>query len=162
MMNLRAVAIALVLALLAIFAMLNWVPFTTPTPLTLGFTDVNAPLGLIMLVVTGGLSALFLIYILFQQAGVIMESRRFAKELKAQRELADQAEASRFTELRGFLEAELRRIEAQSAALGRETAARVEQLEQRLLQQLSESTRSLSAYVGEVDDKLDRAFPRTS
>ncbi|MCX2861742.1 LapA family protein [Paucibacter sp. PLA-PC-4] len=162
MMNLRAVAIALVLALLAIFAMLNWVPFTTPTPLTLGFTDVNAPLGLIMLVVTGGLSALFLIYILFQQAGVIMESRRFAKELKAQRELADQAEASRFTELRGFLEAELRRIEAQSSALGRETSARVEQLEQRLLQQLGESTRSLSAYVGEVDDKLDRAFPRTS
>ena len=162
MMNLRAVAIALVLALLAVFAMLNWVPFTTPTPLTLGFTDVNAPLGLIMLIVCGGLSALFLIYILFQQAGVIMESRRFAKELKAQRELADQAEASRFTELRGFLETELRRIEAQSAAVGRETAARVEQLEQRLLLQLGESTRSLSAYVGEVDDKLDRALPRPS
>jgi hypothetical protein len=114
---------------------------------------------LIMLVLTGLVSVLFLVYIVFQQAGVILEASRYAKELKAQRELADKAEASRFTELRAFLDGELRRIEAQSAASVREVGARIEHLEQQLQDKLAESTRSLSAYFGEVEDQLDRLLP---
>lgn len=67
-MNLRALAVGLVLALSALFAVLNWAAFTAPTALTLGFADVNAPLGLIMLVLTALVSGLFLVYIVFQQA----------------------------------------------------------------------------------------------
>ena len=155
-MNLRSFSISLVLALLAIFAVLNWPSFVAPTTLSIGFTSVQAPLGLVMLVATGLVCGLFLVYILFQQAGVILETRRNAKELKAHRELADKAEASRFTELRTFIEGELRRIEAEGAAASRELGARVEQARQELLEKLAESTRTLSAYVGEVDDKLDR------
>ncbi len=158
-MNLRALAVGLVLALSALFAVLNWAAFTAPTTLTLGFADVKAPLGLIMLVLTALVSGLFLVYIVFQQAGVILEARRYAKDLKAQRELADKAEASRFTELRGFLDGELRRIEGQEAASTREVVAQVEQLERRLEDRLAETARTLSAYVGEVDDKLDRLLP---
>ena len=158
-MNLRALAILIVLVALASFAMLNWVAFTTPTVLSLGFADVNAPLGVIMLVLTVLLSAMFLIYIVFQQAGVIVEARRYAKELKAHRELADKAEASRFTELRAFLDGELRKIEAQGGASTREVAARMELHEQQLQEKLAESTRTLSAYIGEVEDKLDRLLP---
>jgi uncharacterized integral membrane protein len=157
-MNLRSLSISLVLALLAVFAILNWAAFTTPTRLSLGFTEVQAPLGLIMLVATGLVSGLFLVYIVFQQAGVILEARRYAKELKAQREVADKAEASRFTEMRTFLEGELRRIEAQGAAGTRELGARIEATERQLLDMAAESTRTLSAYIGEVDDKLDRAL----
>lgn len=158
-MNLRALAVGLVLALSALFAVLNWAAFTAPTALTLGFADVNAPLGLIMLVLTALVSGLFLVYIVFQQAGVILEARRYAKDLKAQRELADKAEASRFTELRGFLDGELRRIEGQGAASTREVVARVAQLERQLEDKLDETSRTLSAYIGEVDDKLDRLLP---
>ena len=158
-MNLRALAVGLVLALSALFAVLNWAAFTAPTALTLGFADVNAPLGLIMLVLTALVSGLFLVYIVFQQAGVILEARRYAKDLKTQRELADKAEASRFTELRAFLDGELRRIEGQGAASTREVVARVEQLERRLQDNLAETTRTLAAYLGEVDDKLDRLQP---
>lgn len=158
-MNLRSLAIAVVLAALGVFALLNWVAFTTPTTLSLGFMEVQGPLGLILLGVTGFVSALFLIYIVYQQAGVILEARRVSRELAQQRERADQAEASRFAELRQFLEAELRKLEAQQAAATREAAARSEQLEQRLQSQLSESTRTLSAYVGEIEDKLDRVLP---
>jgi uncharacterized integral membrane protein len=161
-MNLRALTVALVLAALALFAAMNWVAFTTPTALTLGFAEVQAPLGVIMLIVTGLVSGLFLVYIVFQQAGVILEARRYAKDLKAQRELADKAEASRFTELRAFLDGELRRIEAQSAAASREAVARVEQAERQLQDKLAEATRTLSAYVGEIEDKLDRLLPRPS
>jgi uncharacterized integral membrane protein len=155
-MNLRSLSIALALALLAVFAMLNWTAFITPTMLSVGFTTVQAPLGLIMLIATGLFCGLFLVYIVVQQAGVILEARRNAKEMKAQRELADKAEASRFTELRTFIEGELRRIETQDAAAARELGARVELTKQELLETLAESTRTLSAYVGEVDDKLDR------
>ncbi|ABM96554.1 hypothetical protein [Methylibium petroleiphilum] len=158
-MNLRALAIAAAVAALGLFALLNWPAITAPTLLTLGFAEVNAPLGLILLVASGVLVALFLVYIVFQQAGVIMEARRTAKELKSHRELADTAEASRFTELRAFLDGELRRMEAQGAATTRELGARIEQLERQLQEQLAESTRTLSAYVGEVDDKLDRLLP---
>jgi len=158
-MNLRSLLVAAALALLAAFAVLNWPAFTAPTTLSLVFAEVQAPLGLIMLVVTGLFSGLFLLYILFQQAGVILEARRYAKELQAHRELADKAEASRFTEIRSFLEGQLRRLEAQSAAGTRELGGRIEQLEKQLLDRLAESTRTLSAYVGEVEDKLDRILP---
>jgi len=155
-MNLRNLLVAAALALLAVFALLNWAAFTAPTTLSLAFAEVQAPLGLIMLAITGFICGLFLVYILFQQAGVILEARRYAKELNAQRELADMAEASRFTEMRAFLDGELRRLEAQRSSEVRELGARVEASEQRLVEMLAESTRTLSAYVGEVDDKLDR------
>jgi len=110
-MTYRALIVIAVLAALALFAFLNWSVFNAPTVLNLGFAEVNAPLGLIMLIATSVVTALFLVYIVFQQAGVILETRRYAKELKSHRELADSAEASRFTELRNHLETELRRIE---------------------------------------------------
>jgi putative hemolysin len=94
----------------------------------------------------------------FQQAGVILETRRYAKELKSHRELADSAEASRFTELRTYLEAQLRRIEAQGAAAQRENGASIEKVEHLLQDKMVESTRTLSAYLGEIEDKLDRAL----
>ena len=155
-MNIRSLSITLVLIVLAAFALLNWASFIAPTTLSLGFAEVQAPLGLIMLVLVGLLSALFLIYIVLQQAGVILEARRYAKDLKTHRELADKAEASRFTELRTFLETELRRIDAQDAAGTRQLSERLGQVEQVLQDKLAESTRTLTAYLGEMEDKLDR------
>jgi len=131
-MKFRTVLVFLMLAAVAVFALANWTAFTAPTPLTLGFLEFQAPLGLVMLVLTGVVSGLLLVYIVFQQAGVILEARRFAKDLSAHRELVDRAEASRFTELRTFLEGELRRLEAQNAAGTREVGARIDQLQRSL------------------------------
>jgi hypothetical protein len=159
-MNLRAFALTLILAfaLLLLLVTLNWTTFAAPSALSLGFTQVGAPLGVVMLVFIAVVSALFVVYIMFQQAGVILDARRFAKEGKVQRELADKAEASRFTELRTLLEGELRRIEAQSAASTRELGARMEQSERSLQDKLVEATRTTAAYLGEIEDKLDRVL----
>jgi uncharacterized integral membrane protein len=157
-MNLRTLLIALTFVLLAVFALMNWGAFSAPTALSLGFAQVQAPLGLIMLVITGLVSGLFLVYIVFQQAGVILEARRYAKELQTHRELADKAEASRFTELQTFLADELRKVQSQRAVEAEQMNTRLQQLEQHILDKLDESTRTLSAYVGEVDDKLDRSL----
>lgn len=157
-MNLRTISIALALLLVAVFALLNWSAFSAPTELTLGFATVQGPLGLIMLVVTGIVSALFLVYIVYQQAGVILESRRYEKELRVNRELADRAEASRFTELREYVGTEIGKLQARQATDAEQIGARLRQLEEKLLGKIDEATRSLSAYVGEVDDKLDRVL----
>ena len=45
----------------------------------------------------------FFFYILALQTSVMLESRRLTKQLEAQRALADQAEHSRFNDLRGYL-----------------------------------------------------------
>jgi hypothetical protein len=161
-MKLRTFSIVLLLALLASFAVLNWSAFTAPTALWLGFVEVQAPLGLVMLSVTATLCALFLIYILFQQAGLIFEARRFARELKAQRELADTAEASRFTELRSFLVAELDQLQRQRNDDASAVSQRIAQMEQRLHDALGDTARTLAAHLGEVEDKLDRAVPPVS
>lgn len=161
-MRLSSVAVALALALLALFAVLNWPALIAPTTLSLGVAEVDAPLGLVMLVFTGIVCALFLFYIVVQQASMLLEARRTAKELKGQREVADQAEASRFTEMRAWMDGELRRIEAQSNAATREVGARIEQLDQGLQVTLAESSRSMLAYLAEIEDKLDRVAPPRS
>ncbi|MBL8445845.1 MAG: hypothetical protein JNJ44_00340 [Zoogloeaceae bacterium] len=158
-MTVRSVLIGLALTLVAVFALLNWSAFITPTTLSLGVAEVQAPLGLVMLVITGGLSALFLVYVVLQQAGVILEARRYAKELKTHRELADKAEASRFTDLRAYLETQLREAEARQTAQAEALAARLDRLEDTTLARVDEATRSLSAFLGEVEDKMDRALP---
>jgi uncharacterized SAM-binding protein YcdF (DUF218 family) len=158
-MNLRAFALTLTLAfaLLLLLVTLNWQIVAAPSELSLGFTTISAPIGIVMLGFTAVISALFVVYIVLQQAGVILDARRFAKEGKAQRDLA---EASRFTELRTLLEGELRRIEAQGAASTRELGARLEQSERGVTDKLTEATRTTAAYLGEIEDKLDRALAR--
>ena len=155
-MRVRTVALSAALLALALFAALNWNAFLVNTTLSVGVANVQAPLGLIMLAIMAGVIGMFLVYILFQQATVLVEARRMAKDLQAQRELADRAEASRFTEMRAALDTEMRRLEAVVSAGTRERSERLQDIEMRLTQRLDESTRSLSAYVGEVDDELDR------
>lgn len=118
-MPLRTVVLIVVLALIALFAALNWTAFVAPTTLSFGVAQVQAPLGLIMLGLLAILTALFLAYVAYLQTTVLLEWRRHAKELQAQRERADHAEASRFTELRAHVDTRLTEIESSlSAQLG--------------------------------------------
>lgn len=159
-MNLRAFALALILlfALLASFAALNWAALSAPTAVSLGFAEISAPPGMILLAFTAATSGLLLVYIVLQQTAALLETRRFAKEVRAQRELADQAEGSRFTELKKLLEEGLRGAEVGRAEFERVISARAEQSDQGVQDRLLESTRTLSAYLGEIEDKLDRAL----
>ena len=118
-MQLRNVIVILVLLLVVIFAALNWSAIMAPTTLSLGVAQVQAPLGLVLLALLAILSTIFLLYVVYLQTSVLLETRRHQKELQAQRELADQAEASRFTELRSHLDTRISELEASfSAQLG--------------------------------------------
>jgi len=114
------------------------------------------PLGLVMLGLLVFVTALFLVYVLYLQGSVLLETRRNSRELHTNRELADRAEASRFTELRTFLEAELARqttlnLESKAAVI-----ARIDQLEQDFRAFSEQSGNTLAAYIGELEDRLDK------
>ncbi len=155
-MNFSTLAILVVVAALAALALLNWPALSAVTAVSLGVAQVQAPLGLVVLAFTAVLGLMFIVYIVVQQAGAMAEGRLHAKELAAQRDLADRAEASRFSELRAYLDSELRRIEAQAAEQRGGLLTRIDSLQGSLQAKVDEATRSLSAYIGEVDDKLDR------
>ena len=89
---------------------------------------------------------------------MLLETRRHTKELQAQRELADKAEASRFTELRAYLASELGRLQGERVAETQQAGARLQQLEERLQQKVDEAARGHSAHLGEIEDKLDRVL----
>ncbi len=155
-MSLRTVVLLVVLAVLAIFTALNWTAFTTPTTLSLVFATVQAPLGLLMLVVSGLLAALFLLYVVYLQSTVILEARKSARELQAQRQLADEAEASRFTELRAFLEARISKLEVDVAQSRSAAQSGLDRLATDLRGTIEETGTVLTAYIAEVEDRLER------
>ena len=131
-MRLRSMLLLFILAVIGLFTALNWGVFLTNTTLSMGVATLQAPLGLIMLGLLVGVVVFFLVYVLYLQSTVMFDARRHAKELQSNRELADKAEASRFTELRAFLDAGLKQRAQQEAATQQALMARLDALEDRL------------------------------
>lgn len=136
-MQARTVILIVILGAIALFAALNWPLFITPSTLSLGVTEVHAPLGIVMLSLMGLLTVVFLLFVVYLQTSVLLEARRHAREMQTQRELADKAEASRFTELRTYLDGEM----------------------QALRHSVDQSTNSLAAMIGELDDRVGGTTP---
>jgi uncharacterized integral membrane protein len=165
-MYLRSLLIIVVLGVLVVFAAINWNAFVAPTTLSVGFTTMEAPLGLILLGIAASLTLLFLVYVVYLQSSTLLESRRYGRELQAQREIADQAEASRFTQLQSFMEAELRKLTSQTEESKTGVLTRLDQLDRDLRSTMEQSANSLAAYLGEIDDRFERTIsgkvPNTS
>jgi len=155
-MKIRTLFLLLVLTLVVGFAALNRTAFMAPTTLSLGLADVQAPLGLVMLGLLVFVTGLFLVFVLYLQTTVLFDARQHAKELQSNRKLADQAEASRFTELRSFLELELKKQLDQDAHSRAAVLTRIDQMEATLRLVVEQSGNSLAATLGELEDRLDK------
>ena len=155
-MYLRTLLILIVLGAVIIFAAINWKAFMAPTTLSVVFATVEAPLGLILLVVVGLLTLLFLLYVVYLQSSILVENRRNTRELQAQRELADQAEASRFSQLRSYLERELGKLGEKTEESKVGVLAKVEAVERDLRLVVEQSGNTLAAYIGEIEDRLEQ------
>jgi uncharacterized integral membrane protein len=155
-MKVRTVLLLLVLLAIVIFSALNWTVITTPTTLSLLVATVEAPLGLIMLGLLLLLTGVFAIFTGYHQTSTLLEARQQTKALEAQRKLADQAEASRITELQNLLNSALLRLEQQSLESRQATAVRLDRLEQDLRAAVAQEGTTLSAYIGQLEDRLDR------
>ena len=161
-MGLRTGVLLVVVLLIAALAALNWSVLAAPTAMSLGFMQVTAPLGLIMLALTALLGIFFVAYVVYLQTTVLLETRRHTKEMQAQRDLADRAEASRFTELRNFLEAQENAHMARNAERHAALLARVEQLETMIKVRSDQTDNSLAAHIGQLEDRFDRRPPATT
>lgn len=155
-MRARSVVLAIILVGVGIFAALNWTVFTMPTPLHLVVTRTEAPLGVIMLAVTGAITLLYVVFLTWLETAALLESRRHARELQAQRQLAESAEASRYADLKGTLERELGEVRNANEAYTRSVIARLEQLDTELKGEIERAGNTLAAYIGELEDRLGR------
>lgn len=148
-MRSRLVLLVVAILLVAGFAALNWSEVMRPSTLLFGPVAADAPLGAILL----GLLALAVIAFVLSAGAIrtnaLLESRHHYKELEAQRALADKAEASRFTELRGYLDENLRPLRDRDAMLVTE------------LRGQNEAThRMLAARLNELEQRMDSRFER--
>ena len=157
-MRIRSLFLLFVLTIIGAFTALNWEVFLANSPVSLGVATVQAPLGLVMLGLLFFVVAYFLVYVLYLQSTVLFDARRHAKELQTNRELADKAEASRFTELRGFLEAGLKQRADQDSAAQQAVMLRMDALEKALRASVEQTGNSLSAYIGELEDRLEGIY----
>lgn len=155
-MKFRTIFLIVLLALVAVFAAVNWTAFTATTTLSLIYTEFQAPLGAVMLGVVIVLTAFFLLYILALQTSVMLESRRLTKQLEAQRALADQAEHSRFNDLRGYLKTELEQLQRRQTEQQTLLAQRLDTLQRDIHLRVEQTENAVAAQVGELDDRLQR------
>ena len=109
-------------ALIVLFAGLNWTALSADTALNLAVVQVQAPMGIILLGLTALLVALFFIATLYSRISNLMETRRLHKEVRAAQDKADKAEASRLEGLQHLIVTEFRmvneRISRLEAAIG--------------------------------------------
>ena len=152
----RARMIVLVLAILAVagFAALNWSEFLRTTPLSFGPVVADAPLGLILLGVLAITLLTFLISSAHLRTQSLLESRQHAKALDAQRNLADKAEGSRFTDLRQHLDAQLRETRQREAIAATEFEKAMVQAHRELRTQLEQMNRTLALRLGELEGSM--------
>lgn len=131
------------IALVATFTVLNWSIIAAPATISLGIVSFEAPLGMVLLGLTVLLLLVCIAYMAVWQGQILMETRRHQRALQEQRTLADQAEASRFTELKVSMSSEFEKL-----------AAQLQQSQSVVSRELREQINSLAAMLGEIDDRV--------
>lgn len=160
-----------VMALLAVFSGLNWAELSESEPLNLGlFSYPAVPLGLIQMGLMLALLLGYFFYAAALEASVLSDVRKLTREVEASRKLADDAEASRFSELRKYLEGELGRLKMGGADLSPllqrleklegNLQQKMDGLENNLRQDVEKAGNTLAAYIGELEDQLLPNPPR--
>lgn len=153
-MRIRTVLLVLATVALVLFALINWGEITRPTDLNLGWQTVTVPLGLVLLGLLVLAAVVFLALTASSHTRHLVETRQHAKALQAQRDLAERAEASRFTDLRQQLDTFLRESRQREASHASEFEQTLGRPLRELRNQMQELQRSLSMRLGEMEARL--------
>src|SRR6185369_8746151 len=111
-------------------------------------------LGLIMLAVFGVTLLVFLFSSAMQESRHLVESNRHHKTLQAQRDLAEKAETSRFTDLRQQLDTHLRENRQRESVVASEFEKAMMQHQRELHSQLDTINRTLDARFNELESRF--------
>lgn len=160
-MKLRTLLLVVFILFIAGFVALNFEQILLPTPLNFGVTQVQAPLGLVLLGMLALVLVVFLAALVYSQTLHMMEVRRITRDAADQRTLADKAEASRFTELRQYLQTELQATAARERELADRMNLKLDEVQAALTQVVEQTGNGLGASIGELEDRLERqSLPR--
>lgn len=158
-MRARLVYIILAALVVGAIAALNWPEVMRTSHLNFGIAGADAPLGAILL------GAFLLTLAVFLVSSVIMESRhmlvsnRHRRELEAQRDLAERAEASRFTELRQHMDTTLRDTRQRDSLASREFEKSMLQSHRELRTHLENMSRAMMARLAEIESRITGRAP---
>ncbi len=155
-MRVRSIVLIVFVLFVAGFVALNVDEFTRTSVLSLGFTTVQVSLGLVMLVLLVVATVVFLGSTLVMQSANLLETRKYARELNTQRDLAGKAEASRFTELRQYLEATALAEKEREVVVNQVWAERLASLDRSLLARMDQSDNTVAAHLGQLEDRFDK------
>ena len=162
-MRIRTVFLVLFIVLVAALVALNLGEFTRVSSLNLGVATVAVPLGLVMLILLAVVTVAFLGVTLYMQSSNLIETRNYARELATQRELADKAEASRFTELRHYLDAQAAAEQRREAAADSVLAERFAQQNAALSARLDQTDTAVAAALSQLRDQpVGTAWPQSA
>ena len=153
-MRTRTTLLVVAILLVAGFAALNWSEIVRPTPLSFGLMVMDAPLGLILLAMLGLTLILFLAASAAMRTQSLLDYRTHQKTLEAQRDLADKAEASRFTDLRQHLDTHLKEMRERDAIATSEFDKAMLQSRREVQTQMEQMNRMLSARLNEMEQRL--------
>lgn len=149
----RVRRVVLVLAILAVagVAALNWPLFMRTDDMNFGVLTLQASLPLILLTILGITLLAFLVSSASSERRHLVEYREHGKALQAQRDLADKAEASRFTDLRQHIDTQLRENRQREGLAVTELEKNVTAQQRELRAQLEQINRTLAARLGGAD-----------
>jgi len=109
-MNFRAGFSLFVILLLGAFTLVNWNTITAPTTIDFLVATVQAPFGVIFLLILGVVMVTYILMGSFVEARALREGRETAKEMERLHRLVEQTEDSRIAALRADLNRELAAI----------------------------------------------------
>ena len=109
----RNVMFIVVALLLTFIVLANWAVISQPTEISLLVARINAPLGLLLLIVALAVFAIDFTLHSLSRLSWSRERRDLNAQIERHRVLADQAEESRVRELKNLIERETATIRAQ-------------------------------------------------
>ena len=151
----RLLFILLAIVVVGGFAALNWPEVTRTMPLNFGVTTANASVGGVLLTAFGVTLLVFLISATMHESRNLLEWNRHSKALQAQRDLAERAETSRFTDLRQHIDTMLRERHQRDAIAANEFEKSMVQSQRELRNQLEQMHRTLVAQLGDLERHID-------
>lgn len=157
-MKIRTMLLLLVLILMAVFLIINWTALSTVMTVNLVYTEIQAPLGAIVVGSFVALTVILLVYMVWQQASVTMELRSAYKEARSAREVADHAEKSRFQESNRLMGERLEKLEALVTTRSDEMLSCVQKQTTRLDERIDEMERNLKNYAEDGQKRQDAAI----
>ena len=155
-MRLKTIVLTIAIVALAGFTALNFEEFTRNSVLNLGIATMQVPLGMVMLWLLVIAVVIFLANGIYMQSSYLLETRKHTRELAAQRDLADKAEASRFTELRNYLDAQTAAASTREAAQAKVLSDRLASVQAALLLRLEQLDGATAAYMGQLESRIDQ------